>query len=79
MQGIPSYYRADDLLLNALYDEGSRICGNRPYTKAPDFPADSFDKSSKKDLVKKGLTIGGILTAVGVAAACVWKFLRKKP
>ena len=46
MQGIPSYYRADDLLLNALYDEGSRICGNRPYTKAPDFPADSFDKSS---------------------------------
>lgn len=81
MQGIPSYYGADDLLINALYDEGLNVCGKPPMPKAPEYPADSFEPSDKKQTVKKALTIGGILTGIGLAAAGAWKLVKhfKKP
>ena len=48
MQGVPSYYGADDLLINALYDQGLNICGKPPMPKTPEYPADSFQPSTKK-------------------------------
>ena len=47
MQGVPSYYGADDLLINALYDQGLNICGKPPMPKTPEYPADSFQPSTK--------------------------------
>ena len=84
MQGIPSYYGADDLMLTALYDEGLRICGKKPYSKTLDYPADSFHPSKPKttnEKVKQGLTIGGIVAGAGalIYGACklVGKFFSK--
>ena len=82
MQGVPSYYGADDLLINALYDQGLNICGKPPMPKTPEYPADSFQPSTKKSSnLKKGLTIGGILTAIGSAAYGIYKLVKyfKKP
>lgn len=82
MQGIPSYYGADDLLINALYDEGANICGQPVMPKTPEYPSDSFEPSNKKSsTVKKGLAIGGVLTAVGSLGYGIFKLVKhiKKP
>lgn len=77
MQGIPSYYGADDLLINALYDEGLNICGKPPMPKTSEYPADSFEPSNKKNNnLKKGLIFGGILTAVGSAAYGIFRLIK---
>ena len=74
----PQCYGADDLLINALYDEGSKICGNNPMPKACDYPADSFEPTnSKKDKVKTGLKIGGILAGATALVAGAWKLIKK--
>jgi len=84
MQGIPSYYGADDLMLMSLYDEGCKICNNnKPLPKTADYPSDSFEKkSSVKEKVKKGLTLTGIVAGAGAllwgACKLVAKFKGKK-
>ena len=77
MQGIPSYYGADDLMIMALYDEGCKVCGNKSMPKAFDYPNDSFHSSSKKEKVKKGLTIGGIVAGAGLLIAKACKMFKK--
>lgn len=77
MQGIPSYYGADDLLLNALYDKGCEICGTPPMPKAPEYPSDSFHSSTTKEKVKKGLTIGGIVAGAAALIAGAAKLVKK--
>ena len=77
MLGVPSYYGADDLLLNALYDEGSKICGNKPMPKAFDYPADTFQPSGKKEKIKKGLKIGGIIAGALALVAGACKLIKK--
>lgn len=73
----PQCYGADDLLINALYDEGSKICGNKPMPKACDYPSDSFEPSTKKEKIKKGLKIGGILAGATALVAGAWKLIKK--
>lgn len=80
MHGIPSYYKADDLMLAALYDEGCKVCGNKPLSQTLDYPADCFDKKTqKKEKLKKGLKIGLIIAgAVGLVIAGVKGFSKIK-
>ena len=80
MNGIPSYYKSDDLMLAALYDEGCKICGNKPFSQTLDYPADCFDsKTQKKEKLKKGLKIAGIVAlAAGLAFAGVKGFSKIK-
>ena len=77
MLQVPSYYRADDLLLQALYDEGCKICHEHPDHKTHDYPNDSFHHSDKKELLKKGLTIGSIIAGLGTLAYGAIKLLKK--
>ena len=73
----PQYYGADDLLINALYDEGSQICGNKPMPKTSDYPSDSFEPSTKKEKIKKGLKIGGIIAGATALIVGAWKLFKK--
>jgi len=74
---VPSYYGADDLLLQELYNEGCRICGKKPVYTIPEKP-DTFESSNKKEKIKKGLKIGGITAGILTAAALIAKFVIKK-
>ena len=77
MLQVPSYYGADDLLINALYDEGCKICHEHQEHKTHDYPNDSFHHSEKTEMVKKGLTIGGIVTGLGILAYKGRNFITK--
>lgn len=74
---VPPYYGADDLLLQELYNEGCRICNNKPIYTTPE-QADTFESANKKSKVKKGLKIGGIAAGIITSALLIGKFILKK-
>lgn len=75
MINAASYYKADDLMINALYDEGCSICGNPQPKKTSDYPNDSFTptESKKNKNIKTGLKIGGI----AIGGTMLWKLAKK--
>ncbi len=77
MLQVPSYYGADDLLINALYDEGCKVCHEHQEHKTHDYPNDSFHHSGKKEVIKKGVTIASVIGGLAALGYGAFKLIKK--